>query len=146
MSEPSKAKPNKESSNTEVSSKYSVEELIEAITDCNEALYRQAHPNPDSLSYALNLDALSPDEANLWQQSPGLLDQRALFLAQLSSILNTLNAQQINIVGHLYESMLATDQQHMKLAQAEQLNTRNSLRAIKNAEKALPAYKAHDKK
>lgn len=117
----------------------SFDELIAAITDCNEKLYCHGEAAPAKAKSTMH----ELGEEDLWQQSPLILEQRALFLKQLYLIIDSLTPQQINTVGQLYESMLDSDQQHLLLAQAERLTTRNSLRAIKNAEKALPAYKAY---
>jgi hypothetical protein len=112
------------------------DELLNAINQCNQQIYALATPVKD--------DNGQEDDSQ-WQRATQLLDQRGLFLAQLSSIINSLDQQQIESVGQLYESILATDEQHITLVQAEQLKVKNSLRSIKNAEKALPAYKAHDR-
>ena len=74
-----------------------------------------------------------------------LVEQRALLVAQMASIINTLNESQIDIVGQLYQSIVANDENNIDWARAEQRKTRDSLRAIKNAEKILPLYKAHNK-
>lgn len=121
---------------------HSFAELIEAIEQCHAKLNQHGH----FVSNDQFFNAQDPITEQQWQQSLDLLEQRALFLAQLSSIIDTLNPQQIDIVGQLYESMLAADQAHLAVAHNEKLKTRDSLRAIKNAEKALPAYRANNSK
>lgn len=120
---------------------HSFAKLIDSIEQCNTKLNQQGH----FVSNEQFFDEQSSETEQQWQQSLDLLEQRALFLGQLSSIIDTLNPQQIDIVGQLYESMLAADQAHLRVAQSEKLKTRDSLRAIKNAEKALPAYRANNR-
>ncbi|MFT5162233.1 MAG: hypothetical protein ACI9FJ_000801 [Alteromonadaceae bacterium] len=102
-----------------------IEQLISDIKACNEQLYQQE------------------DQDLQWQLPLELIEKRALFLQKLSSIIPSLNPQQIITVGQFYESLLEADQHYLGLVRSEQQITRDSLRAIKNAEKALPAYKAH---
>ncbi len=103
------------------------DQLIDDIKACNTKLYQPRD-----------------DDEEVWQAPLDLIEQRALFLENLSSIIPTLNPQQIKIVGQLYESIEATDQHYLGQVEAERVTTRNALRAIKKAEKkALPAYKAH---
>jgi hypothetical protein len=98
--------------------------LLEDIESCNTQLYEAC-------------------ETQEWQATNRLIEQRGLFLQNLSLIINSLNPQQVDKVGQLYQLMLKLDEHYLKNAQQELKETRNSLRAIKNAEKALPAYKAH---
>ncbi len=98
--------------------------LLEDIESCNTQLYQAC-------------------ETEDWQATNRLIEQRGLFLQNLSLIINSLNTQQVDQVGQLYQLMLKSDGHYLKNAQQELKKTRNSLRAIKNAEKALPAYKAH---
>ena len=112
---------------------YDFFELVDAINNCNEKLYDQVIITQDD-----------DEDSDQWQESVILIKQRGLFLEQLSSIINRLNQQQIEIVGRLYESILVKDQEHLATMQTERKKVRDLLRSIKNAEKALPAYKAHN--
>ena len=78
-----------------------------------------------------------------WQEANRLLEQRALFLQDLSFIIPTLTTEQAAQVGQQYEDMLASDSHYLGLAQTELSQTRDSLRGIKKGEKALPAYQAN---
>lgn len=106
------------------------ETLIAAIESCNSGIYQH--------------DDEQHDDEELWQLPVDLISQRALLLQKLLVITPTVTPQQIEIIGQLYESMLAADEQTLSLAESERVVTRNSLRAIKNAEKSLPAYNALD--
>lgn len=79
-----------------------------------------------------------------WQQSLDLLQQRGILFNQLNGLIKQLSDSQQRQLAECYQRVLASDQQHLKWAEAEQFKVRNALRAIKNAAKALPIYQAHN--
>jgi hypothetical protein len=114
---------------------HTFDQLMTEIGACNQRLYSE------NITDKLNVKARTDD--NNWQQAIGFIEQRALLLQQLSAMTAVLDQQQINRVGQLYQVMLDSDEDYLTQAQAERLKVRNALRAIKNAEKALPAYKSN---
>lgn len=123
---------------------HSFDQLIASIKECND----QLQINKDHL-LATPILQTETDEAKqqqielVWQQTLDALEQRAVYIGQLSSIINTLDQSQIDIVTQLYKSIIVNDAHSVDWARAEQRQTRNALRAIKNAEKVLPIYQAH---
>jgi hypothetical protein len=98
--------------------------LIDAVKACSDELYRAC-------------------EVDEWLTAQTLIGRRALLLEKISSIINSLNQDEINILGQLYQTTLANDDHPLAQAESELLQTREQLRHIKIAEKALPAYKVH---
>lgn len=79
-----------------------------------------------------------------WQLSLDLLQQRGILVNQLNGFSKQLSELQQRQLADCYQQFLATNQQHLEWAEAEQVKVRNALRAIKNAAKALPIYQLHN--
>lgn len=123
---------------------HSFDQLVADIKQCNEQLMlSESHTLATPIVESESDVAKQQDVENAWQQTLDVLEQRAVCISQLSSLFNTLNQSQIDIVAQLYQSIIESNVQSVNWARLEQLQTRNALRAIKNAEKALPLYKAH---
>ena len=123
---------------------HSFDQLVADIKKCNEQLMlSESHALAIPVVESESDEAKLQDVENVWHQTLDVLEQRAVYISQLSSLFNTLNQSQIDIVAQLYQSIIENDAQSVNWASSEQKQTRNALRAIKNAEKALPLYKAH---
>lgn len=122
---------------------HSFDQLVANIEQCNQQLQLSSEHDIATPIIETDSDESKQHLEDGWQQTLDLLEQRAVYIAQLSSIVNTLNQSQIDIVAQLYQSIVLNDQRSVDWARAEQIKARNSLRAIKNAEKVLPIYKAN---
>ena len=109
--------------------------LIEKINQCNKDLYAEA----------AQYDAKSLGDEVVWEQSTHHMNIRGKLLTQLDSMSPYFTPEQVNLVGELYQLMLADDQKCMAIAQNEANKTRGSLRKIKKAAKAETAYSANVK-
>ena len=119
------------------------DQLIANIKQCNQQL--QLSNQHDLAKPILESESEESKQhlEDVWTQTLDILEQRAVYIVQLSSIINTLNQSQIDIVAQLYQSIVVNDAHSIDWAIDEQSKARNALRAIKNAEKVLPIYNAH---
>lgn len=122
---------------------HSFDQLVAKIKACNEQLLLNESHTLATPIIESESDQAKQQIEDVWQQTLDVLEKRAVYISQLSSLFNTLNQSQIDIVSELYQSIIDNDAQSVNWARAEQRQTRNALRAIKNAEKALPIYNAH---
>lgn len=123
---------------------HSFDQLVADIKQCNaQLLLSETHTLATPVVESESDDAKLQAVEHAWQLTLDVLEQRAVCISQLSSLFNTLNQSQIDIVAQLYQSIIENDAQSVNWANSEQKQTRNALRAIKNAEKVLPLYKAH---
>jgi hypothetical protein len=123
---------------------HSFDQLVANIEECNAQLkISKGHVIATPILETESDEAKQQKLEVAWLQTLDILEQRAVYIGQLSSIFNTLSQSQIDIVAQLYQSIIVHDAHTMDWAVAEQGQTRNSLRAIKNAEKVLPIYNAH---
>ena len=109
--------------------------LIEQLNLCNEKLYFEAGQ--------FSFDKLGDE--NIWQQSVEQIAERGQILTKLNQITPKLNDAEINVLAQVYQQMLENDKKCLAIAEQEYTQTRTSLRKIKNAAKAVPAYTANIK-
>lgn len=119
------------------------DQLIANIKQCNQLLQLSNQHDLATPILESESDESKQHLEDVWTQILDALEQRAVYIAQLSSIINTLNQSQIDIVAQLYQSIVVNDAHSIDWATDERSKARNALRAIKNAEKVLPIYKAH---
>ena len=116
--------------------------LILAISSCNQELYASLVRHQSAPAAKEQLD---PETIEHLLIAVSQVEQRSHLLQQLVDITPFLDQHEINQLGHLYQTMLLSDKKDLPKLQAERESSYQRLRAIKNADKALPLYRAYSR-